>query len=191
MPTALEFLPVVVSYSDSEGGLAGIGAAIWHPSKSVPLAAYSEVPLALREHWRIIGGTAELEDLFLVEALGPLLLQLTFPKLLVNCLWLHFIDNSAAEASLIRGASSSRLGDHVVGLTWALIQKRTIWAYFDRVASKSNPSDGLSRRNFSGPWKQVYSVPFPLNEVKQFAASFGDGNYRTCSSTSSTHESND
>ena len=50
IPTALENLPVVVSYSDGEGGLAGIGAAIWHPWKSHPLAVYSEVPVALREH---------------------------------------------------------------------------------------------------------------------------------------------
>ena len=188
IPTALENLPVVVSYSDGEGGLAGIGAAIWHPWKSHPLAVYSEVPVALREHWRLVGGTEGFEDIFLVEALGPLLLLLTFPKLLVNCMWLHFIDNSAAEASLIRGTSASRLGDHVVGLTWAIIQKRTIWSYFDRVASKSNPTDGISRREFKGPWKQVYKVPFPLEQVEKFALSFSDGTYGTVVSSSSSSE---
>ena len=123
-----------------------------------------------------------------MEALGPLLLLLTFPKLLVNCMWLHFIDNSAAEASLIRGTSASRLGDHVVGLTWAIIQKRTIWSYFDRVASKSNPTDGISRREFKGPWKQVYKVPFPLEQVEKFALSFSDGTYGTVVSSSSSSE---
>ena len=173
IPKALKELPLVISYSDGEGGLAGIGAAMWHPAKRFPLAVYSDVPEAIREHWRKVSGGENFEDIFLVEALGPLLQLLTFPKVLSECLWLHFIDNSAAEASLVRGSSASPLGDHVVGLSWACIQRRSIWSYFDRVASKSNPSDGLSRRKFDGPWQQVYSVPFPTDKVMKYAESFG------------------
>ena len=127
VPTCLAALPLAVSYSDGEGGLAGIGAALWHPSKQRPVAVYAEVPGVLREKWRVVSGTDGFQDIFLVEALGPLLLLLTFPKLLRNCLWIHFIDNSAAEASLIRGSSSSRLGDHVIGMTWAEIQKNVLF----------------------------------------------------------------
>ena len=94
-----------------------------------------------------------------------------FPRHLKNCLWIHFIDNSAAESSLIRGASSSVLGDHIIGLTWDYIQKRTLWAYFDRVESKANPVDGLSRRCFSGPWEGVTIVDFPMDDLVAFAAS--------------------
>jgi hypothetical protein len=168
-------LPVVVSYSDGEGGLAGIGAALWHPHKSRPLAVYAEVPTLIRNQWRLAQGSKEYEDIFLVEALGPLLLLSAFPKVLRNCLWLHFIDNSAAEASLIRGASSSDLGDHVVGLTWAKIEKQSLWAYFDRVSSSANPVDGISRRLFQGPWEWVRQMPFPVEELVSFAASFDDG----------------
>ena len=177
IPTSLELLPCVVSYSDGEGGLAGIGAAVWHPHKSRPLAVYAEVPNIIRDQWRKVAGTEEYQDIFLVEALGPLLLLLTFPKVLRDCLWIPFIDNSAAEASLIRGASSSTLGDHVVGLTWSHIQKRLIWSYFDRVQSKANPVDGLSRRRFEGPWERVHVRPFPMEELISFASSFADGVY--------------
>ena len=164
-----------MSYSDGEGGLAGIGAALWHPSKSLPVAVYCEVPNVLRDSWMIASGTRSYQDIFLVEALGPLLLLVTYPNLLRNCLWIHFIDNSAAEASLIRGSSSSRLGDHVIGLTWMQIQKRFIWSYFDRVESHANPVDGISRRKFNGPWREVHVRDFPLQMLLEFARSFEDG----------------
>jgi len=173
IPTSLASLPSVVSYSDGEGGLAGIGAAIWHPHYARPFAVYSEVPNEIRETWRVIQGSEGFEDIFLVEALRPLLLLKAFPKVLRNCLWLHFIDNSAAEASLIRGSSSSDLGDHVIGLTWSLIQKHRLWAYFDRVSTKANPVDGLSRRCFQGPWEQVVQLPFPVEALVAFAALLG------------------
>jgi len=173
IPTSLASLPCVVSYSDGEGGLAGIGAAVWHPHFPRPLAVYSEVPNMIRDQWRVIQQSEKFEDIFLVEALGPLLLLKAFPKVLRNCLWIHFIDNEAAEASLVRGASSSDLGDHVVGLTWSLIQKHHLWAYFDRVSSKANPVDGLSRRCFQGPWERVVQLPFPVDELVAFASLLG------------------
>jgi len=69
IPTSLASLPSVVSYSDGEGGLAGIGAAIWHPHYARPFAVYSEVPNEIRETWRVIQGSEGFEDIFLVEAL--------------------------------------------------------------------------------------------------------------------------
>ena len=126
-PTRLNALPVVVSYSDGEGGCAGIGAAVWMPGKR-PLAVYTEVPDVVRKQWQTAQGAAEYRDIFQVEALGPLMRLVAYPKAFINCLWIHFIDNSAAEASLVRGASSSDLGDHVIGLTWSLIQKHHLWA---------------------------------------------------------------
>jgi hypothetical protein len=173
VPTSLESMPCVISYSDGEGGLAGIGAALWHPHHPRPLALYTEVPDMIRQQWRVIQRSEGFEDIFLVEALGPLLLLKAFPKFLRNCLWIHFIDNSAAEASLIRGASSSDLGDHVIVLTWSLIQKRLLWAYFDRVSSKANPVDGLSRRCFGGPWEWVQQIPFPIEDLALFASQLG------------------
>jgi hypothetical protein len=153
--------------------LAGIGAAVWR-GESEPLALYCEVPVALRIFWHAASTSDVFNDIFLVEAMGPLMLLLTFPKVFKNCKWLHFIDNEASEASLLRGSSSKTHGDHVVGLTWSLIQRYGIFAYFDRVASKSNPVDGLSRRVFSGPWDRVYRPDFPEEKIREFAKSCGD-----------------
>ena len=38
-----------------------------------------------------------------------------------------------------------------------------IYPYFDRVASKANPVDGLSRGRREGPWKQVLRAVLPKN----------------------------
>lgn len=172
VPTRLESLPFAISYSDGEGASAGIGAAIWHPHYERPLAVYCEVPSFIRDHWRTVSGTEGYHDIFFVEALGPIILLVTFPNVLRNCLWLHFIDNAAAEASLIRGTSSSEVGDHIVGFTWTLIQKKRLWPYFDRVESKANPVDGLSRQRFAGPWERVQMIDFPVQQILEFAASF-------------------
>ena len=177
VPSSLRSLPTVVSYSDGEGRLAGIGAALWHPMLPSPLAVYSEVPVGLRQYWAsMTAGNIEhgYRDIFLVEALGPLLLLLTYPNYLRNCLWLHFIDNAGAESALIKGSSSNTYGGHVVGLTWQLVHRRCVWPYFDRVASKSNPVDGLSRRQFVGPWERVHIKPFPLITLANFASECGD-----------------
>ena len=174
IPTSINSLPLLISYSDGEGGLAGIGAAVWQSDHTPPLAVYSEVPERVRDYWLWASQGDVYSDIFLVEALGPLILLCAFPNIIKRCLWIHFIDNTAAEASLIRGASSNRCGDHVVGLTWQIIQHRQIWAYFDRVESSANPVDGISRRKFNGPWDSVYTRPFPLTMLADFALTFGD-----------------
>ena len=173
IPASLSDLPCIISYSDGEGGLAGIGAAVWDPRRAKPLALYTEVPNIIRDKWQVADSNDVRNDIYFVEALGPLLLLIAFPNVLKDCLWIHFIDNTAAEASLIRGSSSVEGGDHIVGLTWTMIQKQRLWAYFDRVESKANPVDGLSRRRFSGPWDQVYRMDFPAFVLDEFVRSFG------------------
>ena len=39
--------------------------------------------------------------------------------------------------------------DVIVGYTWDYIARLDVLAWFDRVDSKSNPVDGLSRQDFS------------------------------------------
>ena len=169
IPTSLHDLDLVVSYSDGEGAWAGIGAAMWAPWLAKPLAVYTEVPEMVRRFWlNGIGEDGTFRDIFFVEALGPLILLMAFPKHLRNVLWIHFIDNEAAESSLIRGSSSVAHGDYIAGITWATIQRRGLWAYFDRVESKANPTDGISGRDFDGPWDQVHTVEFPLGLLKKF-----------------------
>ena len=52
----------------------------------------------------------------------------------------------------------------IVGLTWAKIAKINACPWFDRVDTKSNPVDGLSRGDLSGDWDLVPLV-FPGPEL--------------------------
>ena len=66
-----------------------------------------------------------------------------------GCLVVAFIDNSCALGALVKGSSSVTQQDHIVGETWSSIARLNVLAWFDRVDSKSNPVDGLSRKDFS------------------------------------------
>ena len=164
-PLLLATLKRVVSYSDGEGDAAGVGVCLYGSGLKSPLAAYVKVPMALREAWRTRTESSSPNDIFLIEAIGPLVLLCTFPNVFKNSLWLHFIDNTASQYALVRGSSSVMSGDHVVGLTWAKAAKLGTFPYFDRVHTKSNPIDGVSRGVFEGPWGRVYKGVLPLEEI--------------------------
>ena len=119
--------------------------------------------------WAYEANKAEYRDIFLIEALGTLLLLTTFPKNLRSALWLHFFDNEGAESSLIKGSSRIDAGDNVIGLTWCKIERAKLWFYCDRVASESNPVDGLSRGRKAGAWQKVQSAKFPCKELAKLA----------------------
>ena len=118
-------------------------------------------------------GRKQYKDIFLVEGVGPLVLMKAFPKVMRSALWIHFLDNEAAEASLVKGSSSLTAADHVVGLTRELCASRRLVPYFDRVGSKANPVDGLSRGEMSGPWRGVKHIDFPMRELTELAEKCG------------------
>ena len=66
-----------------------------------------------------------------------------------DSLWIHFIDNNSALGGLVKGSASVTQQDIIIGHTWSLIAQLRTSAWFDRVDSKSNPVDGLSRKDFS------------------------------------------
>ena len=78
----MEKLDLVVSYSDGEGAKAGPGIAVW--SSRCPdglLAAFCETPQSVRNLWDRRAGKEEYNDTFLIEAIGPLSVLETFPKI--------------------------------------------------------------------------------------------------------------
>ena len=169
IPTSLRELPTIISYSDGEGASAGVGVAVWCPWLEHPVAAYACVPEEIRSMWGRMAAKEDYKDIFLVEAVGPLLVLETFPKLVTDALWIHFIDNSGAESSLVSGSSSINAGDHIVGMTWDRISKRRLWPFFDRVESEANPVDKLSRGKTAGPWRRVVAAKFPVEELMRLA----------------------
>ena len=84
-----------------------------------------------------------------------------FPEQLRGALWIHFIDNAAGLASLVRGSSSVTNGDVIVGMTWSEVHRLQVLPWFDRVESKSNPVDGLSRGIDDGPWGMLKPLTLP------------------------------
>ena len=173
LPSSLNDMPLIVSYSDGEGGTAGVGVAAWASWLEHPVAAFSKVPTDIRSMWASMANTEGYRDIFLVEAVGPLLLLVAFPRLMRNALWLHFIDNTSAEASLISGSSALEAADHIAGLTWELCGTRRLYPYFDRVESSANPVDGLSRGNFQGQWRHVVQMEFPSRQLQALALECG------------------
>ena len=163
IPAWLDGFETVISYSDGEGADAGLGIAVWSSRcPGGPLAAFCEVPEKIRELWSC-QGTDERNDIYCIEAVGPLAILETWPNIVKNSMWLHFIDNVAAQYSLVRGSSSILAGDVVVGETWRKVQALNTFFYVDRVESEANPVDGLSRGKPDGPWQRVVRAKLPAN----------------------------
>ena len=164
----------MVTYSDGEGADAGLGIAVWSSRcPNGPLAAYCKIPEFIRRLWDRQKSN-EHRDIFLIEAIGPFAILTTFPKILKGSVWTHYIDNVGAEYSLVKGSSSTRAGDVVVGETWRRIVELDIYPYFDRVASSSNPVDGLSRGRRHGPWQRVVTARLPADLEELIAAELSD-----------------
>ncbi len=115
-----------------------------------------KTPEVLREVWIQIESRLRMSstyaDIFQLEAIGPLIALCTWPELLSGCLWIHFIDNSGAQSALINGSSSVLSGDLIAADTWSRISHLRLYPWFERVHTKSNPVDQLSRGDASGDW---------------------------------------
>ena len=90
-------------------------------------------------------------------------------QFMVGALWVHYIDNAAALATLVRGSSSILCGDVIVGYTWKKISSLNVGAWFERVSSAANPVDGLSRGSKCGPWREVQQLEMPLTLLGELA----------------------
>jgi len=86
--------------------------------------------------------------IFEIEAIGPMIALLTWPQLVADRPWIHFIDNNAAKSASTKGFSNSLNNDIIACETWDLIRTVRCWLWMDRVASKSNPIDGVSRKQW-------------------------------------------
>ena len=153
-------VPHVVSYSDGEGADAGVGVAIYKDGEPTE-AGFMKVPTCVRNLWsrqKHIGG--ELYDILEIEAVGPAIVLATWPKKLEGCLWTHYIDNECALSAVIRGGSSVHSADCIAGYVSEQCARLGCWAWYDRVDTKANPVDGISRGRLEGDWTLV-PIHFP------------------------------
>ena len=158
IPVNLGRLPVAVSYSDGEGS-GGVGIALWAPCGRV-VAGKMIVPDAVRALWSRTESAGDVYDIYELEAIGPALVLHNFVFLLGDCAWFHFIDNACALSTLIKGSSSVLSADAIASYTSEGIAHKNLWTWFDRVDSKSNPVDGLSRGDATGDW-ELRDIVFP------------------------------
>jgi hypothetical protein len=160
IPWCMQGRRVVVTYSDGEGADAGVGVAIWASCLGRAQAGRLEVPNCVRAAWSSSCSREPFYDIQEIEGIGPLIALTTWPDVLRDAMWLHFIDNNGALSSLVRGGSSVLGTDTIVGMTWHSAAKLNACPWFDRVDTKSNPVDGLSRGDLSGDWDLV-ELKFP------------------------------
>jgi hypothetical protein len=167
IPWRIEERDLVISYSDGEGSDAGVGVAIWSKRLRQPEGGLIDVPLPIRKLWAAqrLASSGDLYDIQEIEGIGPLLVLTTWPRVLENSIWIHFIDNNGALACLVKGSSSCLGTDTIVGMTWHAISRVNTLPWFDRVDTKSNPVDGLSRKKLDGPWK-IVPLHFPSSSLK-------------------------
>ena len=87
-----------------------------------------------------------------LEALVPYVAMCNHPEMLrgVDAMW--GIDNTSAEASLIRGYSSKGDTANLVAATHLVMADLDMRTYWFHVDSESNPSDGLSRDGLEDEW---------------------------------------
>ena len=122
----------MVSCSDGEGVDAGIGICIDVHGKQ-PRAAYTRVHPVVRRLWAQQHDDGKFNDIFQVEAVGPLLVAFRWGQELRDEYWLHFTSNTASQQSIVNGSSSIAAGDIIAGHTWRLVSMLETWLWIDRV----------------------------------------------------------
>ena len=169
LTSALKWWLDILSCSPPE---AGVGVALWENETQVVRAGVLRVPEEVRILWDHQKNFGRFSDIFEIEAVGPLVLLENFPDMFRGSLWLHVLDNAAALSNLVNGSSSVIQGDILIGATWSQVQRLQVFPWFDRVHSKSNPVDGLSRGQLDGPWK-VESLAFPGSLLRALRQELG------------------
>ena len=165
VPINPHLMPLAISYSDGEGETAGVGCALWLPDGTI-LGGYLKVPSIIRKMWARRESLDGVRDIYQIEAVGPLLVLYNWGHMFRDHLWIHFIDNEGALASLAKGSSSVLSGGIIVAYTHELAAQCGILGWFDRVDSASNPVDKLSRGEMRGPWKLV-RIRFPVELLRR------------------------
>ena len=83
-----------------------------------------------------------------VELLPALVAVIVWKEVLQSCQVVFYIDNEAAKAGLIRGAGATPLANAIIGNFCIAEAELQLKAWFNRVPTHSNLSDGPSRQDF-------------------------------------------
>ena len=121
-----------------------LGAVLIDPTDATLEYTYWSVPQDIVDKWAFRETyMSQLEVLA-----GPLAMA-TWSKKLHQKQVIHFIDNSSAASTLVKGYSPTVDNSPLIGEYWLTAAKYAIEIYIERVESKSNVADGPSRLEFS------------------------------------------
>jgi hypothetical protein len=134
---------LVVTVSDGEG-TGNVAVGLWYVSRddTCPRITATAVPSGLLDKW----ARHSANSIAPIEGLGPLLALATWPEISEK-LWVHFIDNTSAKDSLIKGCSVNADLNEVMHATWQVVRARALHLWVEWVATKDNPIDQASRGN--------------------------------------------
>ena len=112
--------------------------------------------------------------IFILEALAQCLPLWALGPALAGPYW-SFVDNTAAQHALTRGYSGNAAANAVVSAFWVAASVYAASPWFERVPSKANISDAVSRRDFAYSEDQKWrNLNFDFTRVYTLHADFID-----------------
>ena len=136
---------------------------------SPPMYAFGSVPPAVLERF-----ATKRAFIFILEALAQCLPLWALGPALAGPYW-SFVDNTAAQHALTRGYSGNAAANAVVSAFWVAASVYTACPWFERVPSKANISDAVSRRDFTYAKDQKWRrLDFDFTRVYTLLADFVD-----------------
>ena len=133
-----------------------LGATLFDPITANFFYTSAEVSSSLVSSWlqrqSYMGQLELLATVLAVSTWGPLLQERYV---------ILFVDNDSAASGLVKGYSPQLDSGAIIGQFWLSVAKLKSNLYIDRVESKSNPSDGPSRLEFSlmHQWGARWTTP--------------------------------
>ena len=122
-----------------------IGGVLVSPQGTAVSAFGSAVPQDLVQHLY----NDSKHPIYEVELLPLLVSLVMWGSLFQQCQVVFYVDNDSARAGLIKGAGATKMADAIIECFCSRESNLQLKAWFSRVASHSNISDGPSRSDFS------------------------------------------
>ena len=134
-----------------------------------PMYAYGSVPPAVLQRF-----ATRRAFIFILEVLAQCLPLWALGPALAGPYW-SFVDNTAAQHALTRGYSGNAAVNAVVSAFWVAASVYTASPWFERVPSKANISDAVSKRDFAYARDQGWRrLDFDFTRVYAVLADFVD-----------------
>eukprot|EP00438_Fugacium_kawagutii_P019391 Skav219437 [mRNA] locus=scaffold1461:97486:99210:+ [translate_table: standard] len=128
-----------------------------------PVYSRGRIPGALLQHF-----TTRRAYIYALEVLSQALALVAGQNVLTSCTW-FFCDNESGRCALVKGFGKEEKLNRLISCVWQLASSKDISPAFDRVTSKANMSDEISRNDLDMAeamgwvrldidWETVYKI---------------------------------